>query len=107
MTLRHIPWYLSAALAITVLVLWNVAASRGRTIADQERSIDYGGRIAAVRLEANDLAKSLIQQERDRAAVLECELERLRAVNVDRPIPPKPVMNKALKDQIMQGVNTK
>jgi hypothetical protein len=109
MTLRALPWYLCAALTVALCIVLHIYGVRGRTIADQQRSIDYGARVAAAFIHADSIASAMIEAERSRAKVLEAELQAIRDSRSRSrvPLPPVPATDKELKDQIMQGVNTR
>ena len=109
MTIRALPWYLSAALTVALCIVLHLYGVRGRTIADMQRSIDYGAKSAKVYMEADRIAKAMIEAERSRSKQLEAELQAIRD-NRQRsrvPLPPIPASDRELKEQIMEGVNTK
>jgi hypothetical protein len=94
---------------VALCIILHLYGVRGRTIADMQRSIDYGAKTAKAYIDADRISKAMIEAERSRSKQLEAELQAIRdSRHRSRvPLPPIPSSDRELKEQIMEGVNMK
>ena len=98
---------------IAALLVWSVVRefqyrSRGRTIEQQQRSIEYGAAIARANMVAADFLKAQAEASRKESAERLCRIQELEAIlHAPTPTRPAPRSKRELRESVRRAITAR